>query len=53
MAEKIFIGGAPTLAQVHTETPGGTIAETDIFYVKLEDRHGNDHGLPLPMSCSL
>ena len=43
MAERIFIGGAPTAAQVNTETPDGSPATNDIYYVRLDDRSGNSH----------
>ncbi len=45
MAECIFIGGAPAVAQVDTLTPGGVIEADDIFNVTLENNAGEKHTL--------
>jgi len=45
MANCIWRGDAPAVAQVDTLTPGGTIEADDLFNVTLENRGGEKHTL--------
>lgn len=42
MSTVLFVGGAPAVAQVNTETPAD-VEDTDQFYVRLENHAGENH----------
>ncbi len=42
MATKLFVGGAPAVAQINTETPANVEVD-DEFYIRLENHAGENH----------
>jgi hypothetical protein len=42
MATSLFVGGAPTVAQVNTETPAN-VEDTDEFYIRLENHASENY----------